>query len=106
MAHAGYLEMAVGAMSRRDYLSAMQFGLRAAGAPRDQQSLRCDAQLLLALIAVELSAPEEALAYAVGAHLTASHARDGEREERAEQVLGMVVTHFPQLADQMLHTFH
>lgn len=98
--HSDYLARASGALSRRDYLTAMQFGLRAAGAPGHMALVRCDAQLVLALTSLELGAPVEALAYAVGAHLTASRAGDSWREEQAAALLETVVVIYPYLRDQ------
>lgn len=92
------LDMATGAMTRRDYLTAMQFGLRAASVPKGQEDVRCDAYLLLALTSLELGLGEDALSFAVGAHLTAVWAGDCEREARAASIVSLVVTQYPRLS--------
>lgn len=104
--HTDYLDLAEAAISRRDYLSAMQYGLRAAGAPPEETGLRCDAQMLLAIAALELGDGETALAYGVGAHLAACYVHDAEREQRAEAIVAMVVAQYSYLSDihaPMLH---
>lgn len=104
--HSGYLDRATAAASRGDYLSAMQYGLRAAGAPRDQAGLRCDAQMLLAIICQELDDPEAALAYGVGAHLAACRHGDEERSEKAEAIVAMIVAHHPHLCEPAPSLLH
>jgi hypothetical protein len=97
--HATYLELAEGAAARRDYLSAMQYGLWAAGAPTGAGGLRCDAELLLAMISLELGDPGGALAYAVGAQLRACRICDDARESRASGIVSMIVLQCPYLGE-------
>lgn len=99
--HLGYLEKATGAISRRDYLTALQFGLRAANVPKGYEHVRCDAYMLLALTTMELGVPEDALAFAVGAHLAACWAHDSDREQKASSVVGLVIAHHPQLGPEL-----
>lgn len=99
--HAAYLVKAHGALSRRDYLTALQLGLRAAYAPRGQEVLRCEAHLLLALTSLELGAPEEALAYAVGAHLSACRLGDAAKEAQAAELVGFIVAAHQYLAARL-----
>lgn len=104
--HSEYYDRAAAAVSRRDYLSAMQYGLRAAGAPRDQAALRCDAQMLLAIISLELGDEEAALAYAVGAHLGACRLGDSDRTQRAEAIVTMVLAQCPHLVENSATHLH
>jgi hypothetical protein len=99
--HGDYLALASGALSRRDYLTALQFGLRAAGAPGDETPTRCDAYLVLAISSLELGAPEEALSYAVGAQLMACRCDDGWREEQAAALVAVLVAQFPYLRGEI-----
>lgn len=100
--HETYLAMAHGAVSRRDFLSALQFGLRAAHVPHGVDDLRCDALLLLTLVSLELGAGEDALAFGVGAHLLACRAQDQGREERAAALVAMVIAHHPHLGEDSI----
>jgi hypothetical protein len=102
--HLNYLAKASGAISRRDYLTALQFGLRAAKVPKGYEHVRCDAYLLLALTTLELGVPEDALAFAVGAHLAACWARDTEREQKASSVVGLVIANNPHLGRDQTKT--
>ncbi|MDB4897099.1 MAG: hypothetical protein JWN15_3361 [Firmicutes bacterium] len=102
--HLNYLAKASGAISRRDYLTALQFGLRAAKVPRGYEHVRCDAYLLLAITTLELGVPEDALAFAVGAHLAACWARDTEREQKASSVVGLVIANNPHLGPDQTKT--
>ncbi len=95
-----YLAQASGALSRGDYLTAMQFGLWAAGASGQELRTRCDAYLVLAITSLELGAPEDALSYAVGAHLMACQAEDEPREGQAAALVAVVVAHYPHLGDR------
>ncbi|HYF92104.1 MAG TPA: hypothetical protein VD969_07640 [Symbiobacteriaceae bacterium] len=104
--HTGYLDRAAAAASRGDYLSAMQYGLRAAGAHRDQAHLRCDALLLLAVICAELGDAEAALAYGVGAHLAAVRLRDAERAGKADAIVTMIVAQHPHLSEPSTRLLH
>lgn len=106
MEHVNYLERATGAMSRRDYLSAMQYGLLAAGVPRGHEQIRCDAYMLLALTSLELGSPEDALAFAVGAHLAARWSSDEMREEKAASIVSLVVAQSPRLAEPAPRRVH
>lgn len=106
MEHATFLERAAGAMSRRDYLSAIQFGLLAAGVPQGYEEIRCDAYMLLALSSLELGSPEDALSFAVGAHLAARWSGDEEREERAASIVSLVVAHLPQADEWPVSRIH
>jgi hypothetical protein len=98
--HLTYLEKANGAISRRDYLSAVQYAMKAAHVSRGSELIRCDAYLLLALTTLEMELPREALAYAVGAHFAARRSRDPAREERAEAMIAMVVAQHPYLGEE------
>lgn len=100
-----YLEKAAGAMSRRDYLSAIQFALRAADAPQGPAAVRCDAYMLLALSSMEMDLAEDALAFAVGAHLAACWAHDDERQQKAASVVSLVVSKYPAfgMEETLLH---
>ncbi len=98
--HYNYLERASGAISRRDYLSAIEYAMRAARAPRGQELLRCDAYMLLALSSLEMGLAEDALSYAVGAHLCAVQAGDEEREARAASLVAVVVAYYPNLGEE------
>jgi len=100
--HTDYLDLAEAAVSRRDYLSAMQYGLRAAGAPPEETGLRCDAQMLLAIVSLELGDGETALTYGVGAHLAACYGGDADREQKAEAIVAMIVAQYSYLSD--IHT--
>lgn len=104
--HGDYLDLAGAALSRRDFLAAMQYGLRAVHAPLAQPRHRCDAYLVLALSSLELGAPVDALAYAIGAHLAACRAGDEEREGQASSVVAVVMAHFPQLDMKEATLFH
>lgn len=105
--HLTYLEKANGAISRRDYLSAIQYATKAAHVSRGSDQVRCDAYLLLALTTLEMDLPIEALAYAVGAHLAARWLRDAAREERAEAMIAMVVAQHPDLSvENPARNFH
>jgi hypothetical protein len=95
-----YLEQASGALSRRDYLTAMQLGRRAAAAPAAAAHLRADAYLVLAMSSLNLEAPQDALAYAVGACLVACRSGDDLREERAAAMISLVVAQYPYLATE------
>ena len=97
--HQEYLEKAGGAMSRGDYLSAMQFALRAAEVPRGQEAIRCEAYILLALTSLALELAEDALAFAVGASLAAVWVQDGERIDKAQSVVELVMAHYPRLGE-------
>lgn len=97
--HTEFLDLATAAVTRGDYLSAMQYGLRAAGAPPERHELRCDAQMVLAATSLQLGDDEAALAYAVGAYLEACRLGDHLREERASALLAMVVAQHPHLKD-------
>jgi len=102
-----YLEKASGAMSRRDFLSAIQFALRAAESSERLPDIRCDAYLLLALSSLEMEFGEDALAFSVGAHLAACWARDEQRQEKAASIVSLVVSRFPHLgADSAIPNFH
>ena len=103
MLHTNYLHQAESAMRRGDLLTAWQYGVRAAGAPADQRLLRCDAQMLLATVAIKLGAPTEALACAVGATFSALYAGDHAREERASHLVAAL---HPGPSPQMDHTSH
>lgn len=98
--HLTYLEKASGAISRRDYLSAVQYAMKAAHVARGSDEIRCDAYLLLALTTLEMDLPTEALSYAVGAHLAARWSRDLAREERAEAMIAMIVAQHPHLGEE------
>jgi hypothetical protein len=100
MSHAVYLEQASDALFRRDYLTAMQWGLRAAAAPESLAPLRCDAYLVLAMTSLHLGAPEDALAYAVGAALLAQHSEDDRQDEQADAILALVLAQYPYLAEE------
>jgi hypothetical protein len=94
---AAYLAQAEGAMARGDLLRAIQMGLYAARDRKSSGATKCDAYLLLALASLELEAPAEALAFAVGAHLSACRCRDPVRTERATAVLHTVAALCPLL---------
>jgi hypothetical protein len=98
--HLEYLEKATGAISRRDYLTALQFALRAARVPRGYEHVRCDAYIVLALTSLEIGSPEDALAFAVGAHLAACWNRDEQREQKASSVVQVVIAQHPHLGAQ------
>lgn len=98
--HLDYLAKADGAMSRGDYLTAMQFALRAADVPKGMESLRCDAYILLALTNLELEMGEDALAFAVGASLSATWVADENRMKRANAIVALVMARFPNLREQ------
>ena len=106
MEYVNYLERAAGAMSRRDYLSAMQYGLLAAGVPRGHDQIRCDAYMLLALTSLELGSPEDALAFAVGAHLAARWSGDEVREQKASSIVSLVMTQIPVTANSKVDKIH
>jgi len=102
-----YLEKASGAMSRRDYLSAIQFALRAAESSGRLPEIRCDAYLLLALSSLEMDLGEDALAFSVGAHLAACWSRDEGRQEKAAAMVSLVSSRFPHLgAEPAVPNFH
>lgn len=101
-----YLAKATGAMTRGDYLSAVQFALRAVDAPREQPHVRCDAYMVLALTTLEMGLPEEALAYAVGAHLAARWAGDDGREEKAASLVALVVAQYPGVGTDAVNGQH
>lgn len=102
-----YLELASGAMSRGDYLSAIRFARRASALPKSEETVRCDAFMLLALTSLELGLAEDALAFAVGAHLAACRVQSPDREARAASVVAVVLSHCPQLREQVDTTrFH
>ncbi|HLN62401.1 MAG TPA: hypothetical protein VK464_12690 [Symbiobacteriaceae bacterium] len=94
-----YLTLASGALSRGDYLTALQFGLWAAGTSGQELQTRCDAYLVLAITSLELGAPEDALGYAVGAHLMACQAEDEPREGQAAALVAVIVAHYPHLGE-------
>lgn len=105
--HQEYLDKAGGAMSRGDFLSALQFALRAADVPRGREAVRCDAYILLALTSIELEMGEDALAFAVGASLAATWAGDSERQTRANSVVELVMARFPKLReDEAISLLH
>ena len=108
MENAGsYLEMASGALSRGDYLSALRFARQASVVPEGQAAVRCDAYVLSALSSLEMGMAEDALAFAVGAHLSARRARCEEREERAASLVAFIVSRCPHLADgETMPTLH
>ncbi len=97
-----YLDKANGAVSRGDYLSAIQFALRAAMVPKGQEVLRCDAYMVLAVTSMEMEMGEEALSFAVGAMLVASWAKDEARQKKASALLSMVVGQFPHLKEERI----
>lgn len=97
--HLEYLDRADGALSRGDYLAALQFALRAAEVPRGREAVRSDAYMLLALSSMELEMPEDALAFAVGASLSATWAGDEERQQRATAMVELVLARFPFLRE-------
>jgi len=102
-----YLQVASSAMSRGDYLTAIAFARRASALPNGQASLRCDAYMLLALTSLELGLAEDALAFAVGAHLASYRVQCAEREQRAASIVAVVVSHHPHLGeDDPCHAFH
>lgn len=97
--HTDFLDLAAAAASRGDYLSAMQYGLRAVSAPRGQAGLRCDAQMLLAIVSLQLGDGPAALAYGVGAHLAACYAGDEQREEKAAAIVATVIAQHPYVGE-------
>lgn len=98
--HDAFLRKADAAMARGDYLNAIRLALRAASAPENLQGIRCDAYLTLAQASLALEMPEEALSFAVGAHLSACWARDAEREDRASSLVALVMAEHPNLGDE------
>ncbi|MDF2628601.1 MAG: hypothetical protein K0R39_2432 [Symbiobacteriaceae bacterium] len=104
--HTEFLDLATAAVSRGDYLSAWQYGLRAAGAPTDRHEVRCDAHMVLATTSLQLGDDEVALAYAVGAHLEACRIGDHLREEKASAIVAMVVAQHPHLRDDKPESLH
>jgi hypothetical protein len=102
--HVECLQRALGALSRGDYISALQLGLRAAKVPKGADHVRCDAYLLLALSSLELGAPEDALAFAIGAHLAAVWSVDQDRQEKATSMVSLILTQHPTFAD--VSSFH
>ncbi len=102
-----YLELASGAMSRGDYLNAIRFARRASAVPMSEETVRCDAYMLLALTSIEMGLAEDALAFAVGAHLAACRVRCPEREQKAASIVAVVISQCPQLGEQTAATrFH
>lgn len=100
--HAAYLQTAGGAISRGQYANAVQYALRAAAAPRDEQHIRCEAYMVLAMAALELNMPEDALMFAIGAHLTACWAHDPVREEKAASLVALVCAQHPELGEEVV----
>lgn len=93
------LENAGGAMSRGDWLSALRFARRAAGVPKGMEVIRCDAYMLLALTSLELELAEDALAFAIGASLSATRSGDEPRQGRAAAIVDLVVARYPWLGE-------
>lgn len=104
VSEADSLQRAGGAMSRRDYLGAIRYGVQAARAA--DAAMRCDAQLLLALACLEIDQAEPALAYAVGAHLEASGVHDRDREAKVAAVVACISARYPILGMDGIAHFH
>lgn len=95
-----YLHTAQEAANRRDYLSLFQNAMRAMRQPNGERAARCEAQMLLAQAALVMNLPEEALAFAVGAHLDAAACGGSELEERAGAVVARVIALHPHLREE------